>query len=210
MATLVKEGPFTKVLRVGADRGIIPNKTQAARTWYRDAAAKFSSLQPEDFFSNGLTGSARRSDLVLTNRLLIGRMYMFFYDAKTKAKLPYWDMFPMIFPIKRLEDGFLGINLHYLHPTLRAKLMDALYTLAINTEFDDSTKLRISYNILKSASNMKLFKPCIKRYLSSHFRSRFVYVSPESWDVALFLPLERFQKKSKEYVWEQSEKIAGA
>jgi len=31
-----------------------------------------------------------------------GGMYMFLYDPKTKAKLPYFDRFPLIFPFNKL------------------------------------------------------------------------------------------------------------
>jgi hypothetical protein len=45
----------------------------------------------------------------------------------SRRQLPYWDRLPLIFPIEIYPDGFLGINLHYLPPMYRAKLMDALY-----------------------------------------------------------------------------------
>jgi hypothetical protein len=58
-------------------------------------------------------------------------MYCFFYEAKNKDDpdvLPYWDRFPLIFPIDIKGDRLLSMNLHYLPPFHRAKLMDALYT----------------------------------------------------------------------------------
>jgi hypothetical protein len=55
-------------------------------------------------------------------------------------------------------DGFLGINLHYISPLLRAKLMDALYSTINNKNYNDTTSLQISYDILKSAAQFRLFK----------------------------------------------------
>ena len=43
---------------------------------------------------------------------VIGRMYFFYYDAKNKDKLPQWDRFPLVLPIERYGNGFLGLNLH--------------------------------------------------------------------------------------------------
>lgn len=134
---------------------------------------------------------------------------MFFYDAKHKKTLPYWDKFPLVFPLDfwQANDGtnrMLGINLHYLPPVFRAKLMDALYTTANNKKFDKTTQLRISYQILKSASKFRYFKPCVKEYILERVASPFMYVNPKRWDMALLLPTERFQKKSKQYVWNDS------
>jgi hypothetical protein len=136
-------------------------------------------------------------------------MYMFYYDAKHKETLPYFDRFPMIFPYKKVKGGFMGINMHYLPHVLRAKLMDSLYDIASNDKYDETTKLRISYNVLNSAAKYKWFKPCIKHYLTSQVRSRFIYVYPAEWDIALFLPLERFDGATKSQVWKDSKKLIG-
>ena len=142
-------------------------------------------------------------------------MYHFFYDPKTKDDLPYYDRFPLVFPFKRgfvrqraIESGsFLGINLHYLPPQLRARLMDGLYTISTDKTFDENTRIRLSYNILNKASKFRFFKPCVKRYLVNRVRSRFVKINADQWDTALFLPTERFVKKSKSYVQRQSRKM---
>jgi hypothetical protein len=142
-----------------------------------------------------------RSDRTrLTDKPLLGRMYLFQYDPKGKKTLPYYDRFPLVFPIDSARTSgfaanggsFLGINLHYLPLPLRARLMDALYDTITTKELDESTRLRISYNILQQASKYRFFKPCIKRYLISHVRSRFFYIEPTEWEMALFLPLDRF------------------
>jgi hypothetical protein len=103
----------------------------------------------------------------------------------------------------------MGINMHYLPHVLRAKLMDSLYDIASNDKYDETTKLRISYNVLNSAAKYKWFKPCIKHYLTSQVRSRFIYVYPAEWDIALFLPLERFDGATKSQVWKDSKKLIG-
>jgi hypothetical protein len=121
-----------------------------------------------------------------------------------KEILPYYDTFPLVFPIELYKDGFLGLNLHYLPPVTRAKLMDALYENINNKKYDSTTKLRISYQILAGAARYKYFKPCIKRYLFSHVGSPFVYVAPDEWDFALMLPTERFEKANKQTVYRDS------
>ena len=87
--------------------------------------------------------------------------------------------------------------------------MDSLYQTANNHRYDESTKLKISYKILNGVSTNKYFKPCVKQYLKSHTRSKFMKVHAEEWDIAIFLPLEKFAKKTKAQVWAQSKKDLG-
>ena len=191
---------FDTVLDDGVRRGIIPAKTEAARKWYRDTAQEYKRYRGE-------VGLMRSNSNRLTKRIYPGRLYMYFYDAKTKADLPYWDRFPMVFPFRVESDRFWGINLHYLPLPFRAKLMDALYQTRTNSRYDETTRLRISYNILNSAAKYRFFKPCVKQYLYSQMKSQFFYIQPEEWDVALFLPLERFQKATKTQVFADSRKV---
>ena len=136
----------------------------------------------------------------------IGKLYMAHYDPKHKKTLPYYDTFPLVIPFHKYNDGFLGLNLHYLPPVLRAKLLDSLYETLNNDRFDEKTKLMINYSKLKALSEHKLMQPCIKRYLGAHFRSRFLKVPQESWTAAVFLPTERFVKSTKANVWAESRK----
>lgn len=136
--------------------------------------------------------------------MMIGDMISFVYDPKHKKTLPYYDTFPLVFPIEIKQDGFLGINLHYLPPQYRLVLLTALYTLRNNTNMDHTTRLNITYNILKGASQFRGFKPCLKRYLSSHIRSSRVVVPPNQWAMTIGLPTARFVKASETKVWADS------
>lgn len=138
------------------------------------------------------------------SEFFIGRMIMFSYDPKLKAKLPYYDAYPLVFPIQLYSDGFLGINLHYLPPAYRARLLDALYDTVNREELDDKTKLTISYNILNSASKFKYFKPCVKRYLYNHVRSRYYLVSMSDWNKTVLLPTQRFVGASEDKIYKDS------
>ena len=194
---------FDNILIQGARQGIIPARTVAAREWYRSAAGKLmSNISPGVFEKR--TDEARK-----VSSMEFGYMYAFKYDPKTKNDLPYYDTFPLIFPVRMDSDGFLGINLHYLPPVLRAKLMNALYSTLTNKKYDDTTKVKISYSILQSASKYRYFKPMLKKYLRSHVRSQFLEVQVNEWDIAIFLPTESFRKADTGRVWEESRKQIG-
>jgi hypothetical protein len=130
----------------------------------------------------------------------IGGMFHFIYDPKWKEELPYWDKFPLVIPIEAYNDGFLGLNLHYLPPILRAKLLDALLELKEKSPTNQSY-MRVSYEILKGTVKQNLFQPCLKRYLASHIRSNIVSINEDSWEEVAFLPTQQFQKASHNEVW---------
>lgn len=169
-----------------------------ARKWFRSAALKVHRV------NKNLMLDDKENLVNLIDVNSIGKMYMFSYNPKLKDILPYYDMFPLVFPIDLRKDGFLGINLHYLPPVLRAKLMNAIYQTINNTAYNNTTKLQISYSILKNASKYRYFKPCIKQYLSTHVQSSYLNIEPNNWDAALMLPTEQFKKATKEQVWKDS------
>lgn len=146
-----------------------------------------------------------KEDLVLLkNKQVIGSMYMFFYDPKHKETLPYYDSFPLVIVLKPAAGGFLGLNLHYLPPVLRAKFLDALLDVTNNKRYDESTKFKLTYGMLANASKFKYFKPCIKHYLSDHVRSRFAMVQAPEYEIAVFLPTADFQKATTSQVYKDS------
>ncbi len=175
------------------------HEQQKAKEWVRTTALKISTVNIRKLFNSQ------------NNRLVsgvgdkfLGSMMLFHYDPKWKDELPYYDRFPMVIPIDLYKDGFLGLNLHYLPPYHRAKLMDALYTTINNNAYDDKTRFQVTYQLLKNSAKFRAFKPCVKRYLSKHVRSQFFFVEPKQWDVVLMLPLARFVKARKDRVWEDS------
>lgn len=176
-----------------------PKRSADARSWFRDQAqnVRRGQVSPQQM----ITGN--RSDL--TNTLLPGRMYMWIYDPKYKNELPYYDTFPLVIILEKDRDSILGLNLHYLPPELRARLMDGLYERTVNLDANNlQTRIRVTYTYLRSVAKLRMYRPCIKRYLFSHIKSRMLYVNPDKWDVALMLPTARFKKASINRVYRES------
>lgn len=188
---------FADLLKKGASQGIIPARTQASRNWFRQEAQKITTAS---------TSSITKTNTPIRSTPSLGNMYFFRYEAKMKKELPYWDRFPLIFPIDSAPGGFYGLNFHYLPYGLRARFMDALYTLVDNKNINEKTKMDLSYQLVKNVSKMPYYKPCVKHYLNTNIRSNFYYVAPQQWDIALFLPVEQFQKARKEQVFKDSVK----
>lgn len=133
-----------------------------------------------------------------------GEMYLFMYDPKTKDTLPYWDQFPLVFPFRKLPDGFIGLNLHYLPYQLRIRLLDRLLEYKNNNKFDETTRLKFSWNIIQGVSKLKIAEPCVHRYLTSHLKSPMKRIDSADWASALMLPVERFVGASRQQVWSES------
>lgn len=132
---------------------------------------------------------------------------MFLYKPKGMNELPYYDRLPLVFPLRRFKGGFLGLNMHYLAPIYRARLMDALYDTLSDTNLTEETRLRISYKILNATTKYRWFRPCIKRYNTRYMQSTLIYIQPIEWNLALFVPSEQFRKKKKQVVWQDSKSI---
>jgi hypothetical protein len=188
---------FDKILEISPIEA--GKKSKSALEWFRQKASG-SKISPNTL----LTAGDYRQNFVPSP--LPGSMFLFQYDAKHKETLPYWDMYPLIFPIQMDATGFLGINLHYLPPTLRASLFSSLVGFGSKNEFED---LKLSYSILTKYSRLSYFKPCLKRYLFSHVKSPFLYIEPDEWPIAIFLPLQRFQGAGSGKVYADSRKIIG-
>lgn len=200
---------FNDILLKGIRSGQAPGRSAAARDWYRTQAKEVTKSTKNRSQGDKLIRELRGdSDRRQDSKFMMGNMYLFAYDPKHKDTLPYYDRFPLIFPINKAKGGFLGLNMHYLPPILRAKLMDQLYTVLNNKKFDETTRLTASYKVLNGAAKFKEFGPCIKHYLNAHVRAKPAYINPSEWDIALFLPTQKFVGATANQVYADSRKIA--
>ena len=197
MATV--EESYLDKLKDAIKTNQVSARAKAAGDWFRSIVnrtkGKFSSETPEKIL--------QRSESMVSTSVL-GKMYFYSYDPKWKNDLPWYDTFPLVFPIEKYNNGFLGLNFHYLAPKDRAILMDQLKAFANNKAYDETTKLKLTYNMLKGFTKIKRAKPTVHRYLTSKVKSKYVLVNADEWEVALFLPVERFRKASKKKVWAHS------
>lgn len=147
---------------------------------------------------------------------LIGRMILFKYDAKWKDQLPVWDSFPLVFFFGSFvgdgqygENGVLylqGINVHYLSPALRLKLFTDLLKFNTDTGLREKSKLKLSWQILKSFGSHELAAHCVKTYRADHIRSELVEISPKYWEVVLFMQIQKWEKGNNALAWSGTKK----
>jgi hypothetical protein len=165
-------------------KGIQP-RTRESRAWFRKRVQNMRGINRRKLMSEDPIQKRKRH--------AAGSMYMFFYDAKHKDTLPYWDAFPLIIAVGPAKGGFYGMNLHYLPIPLRAKFLDALMDITNNKKYDESTRFKVSAEMMQSAAKFKYFKPCWKHYLTSQVEGQLAYIPPPEWEIATFLPTAQWQ-----------------
>jgi hypothetical protein len=183
-------------LQAQAFRADIKRGTKSSIAWFRKKVADMTKISRTKLLNDEAVKQVSTP--------LVGRMFMYFYDPKYKKTLPYYDRFPLIIMVKKAPGGFYGINLHYLPPVLRAKFFDKLLDYSNNNKYNKSTRFKMSYDLLNKTSKLSAFKPCYKKYLTKHIKSRISEISATEWEIAIFLPTEQFVKKGKNSIWKDS------
>ena len=161
-------------------------------SWYRNAVQSMTNKAT----STGLMRSGK-----LNQRPSAGRLNMYFYDPKTKKKLPYYDIFPLVLPVDTFKGGFVGLNFHYLPYIMRFRLLQDIQRYASNTQFDSTTRINATYSTLK---NIPMIQPTIKKYLWRHIRSNFLRVDADEMAMAVYLPVQQFKKATASQVFADS------
>ena len=148
--------------------------------WYRKKVAAMTTPGARSLIRSGKA----------TLRPKYGIMNLFGYDPKHKAKLPYYDVFPLIFPLEPAKGGFIGLNFHYLKPGARAAFLRSLANTTTDKRFDKRTRYRINWR------NNAFMRKTAKHYLFNHVRTSFLNITADEMAIAIFLPVARFKKGS--------------
>ena len=133
----------------------------------------------------------------VTVRPNFGMMNLFYYRPKGAEKLPYYDVFPLVIPIgRRLNDGFVGINFHYLSVPQRWLLLERLSMFQVPSELDAFDTEEGGGDVMalfwSKIRRKRGVKPIVRRYLTKHIQSRFLKIELSEMLIALAIPMERF------------------
>ena len=198
-----------RILReLSKQEGITNPKSRKATRWFADKVKELyldKNLSTKEILTE-TTHNKYVGKKIGGGDTALGKMYTFVYSPMHKNKLPYYDLFPLTIMIGRYNDGFLGLNLHYLAPKYRQILLDKLYPLITNKKYDHTTRFRLTYEMVRDWRKLRYAKPCIKRYKAKKIRSRVLQLSASDWNTAIHLPYERFKKKNKKGVWMDSKR----
>ena len=140
---------------------------------------------------------------VQSSKPKIGQLYTYMYNPKTKVKLPYYDIVPLVIPVQYTNNGFYGLNFHYLSLPERNKLLNIILPFSQKSE---TSKKKSSYAKLVSLAS-GIWSPCCKRYLWSHIRTKFVNIPQEDWYEIIKMPVISFQKATTKEVYRQTKRM---
>lgn len=176
----------------------LPQAVQKSRSWFQQQATLLGKqgIQPMR-----LIKSAPEKNV---NRIVPGELYLFMYDAKTADQLEYWDMFPLVFPFRKMPDGFIGLNMHYLPYQIRIRLLDRLMDFRTNKTLNEHTRLKYSWSMISGVSRYAAASSCVHRYLLTNIETPLKKIDSNDWATAMMLPVERFVGASKQRVWTES------
>ncbi len=146
--------------------------------WYRKQVSAMTSPGARSLINQGKA----------TLRPKYGIMNLFGYDPKHKDRLPYYDTFPLIFPLEPAKGGFIGLNFHYLPPLARVRFLRSLANTTTDKKFDKRTRYNINWR------NNTFMKKTAKHYLFNQVRTSFLNITAEEMAIAIFLPVARFKK----------------
>ena len=133
----------------------------------------------------------------VTVRPNFGMMNLFYYRPKGAEKLPYYDIFPLVIPMgRRLNDGFVGINFHYLSVPQRWLLLERLSMFQVPSELDAFDTEEGGGDVMalfwSKIRRKRGVKPIVRRYLTKNIQSRFLKIELSEMLIALAIPMERF------------------
>lgn len=172
---------------------------EQATKWLASNLSKVkTTMRQSTFIDNSKTLAKNKS-------ITPGVMIFFGYNPKTKDVLPFWDEFPVSIVLCPKAGGFLGLNLHYLPPGIRAVFLNALLKYVSDknwaTDPNSDALFKITYTLLKSSPKLAQYKKCIKRYYYSNIVTKAAFIPQTQWNSVPFFPLDRFKGMSKKDIW---------
>ena len=124
--------------------------------------------------------------------LYSGNMYFYRYLAQPTNIL--FDMYPLIFMIRKRGMLFEGINFHYIPVKYRLPLFEDMRRFFDDDELQEDTRLRVRafrYLIL-SSRKYRFAKIALHRYVQSSIRSKVLKIPATDWEKTIMQPGERF------------------
>lgn len=184
------------------------NKNRYQLKYAAVMSSQWYTQQTTQLKLQGVTGRRMLQDndnLKWSNEVTPGKLYLYMYDAKHKATLPYWDRYPLVFPFRTVKDGFYGLNMHYLPYEYRIKILNKLIDIDLS-KYTNNKKLMLSWDLISGSSKLKLLQPCVHMYLYNHLMSGLKQVQPKDWATAMLLPVQQFVGASNTTVWNDSKR----
>lgn len=171
---------------------------------------KYTKDELSEWFKTKATnaiGSTARNTIMSSEKRrrdnnVVGGLFFFKYDPKGKNYLPMYDRYPLALVFQKNSDSFLAFNLHYLSVSQRSTMLGIIYKYDMDyglhnrvTSKSGSSNWDNLMHQLDGTGLEGIPSQCIKRYLYSHVRSKFIEIYPDEYSKAIQLPIESWVLK---------------
>jgi len=135
---------------------------------------------------NGIEGKG-------VGNMIAGNMYFYKYIAEDTNI--YYDMFPLVFILRKRANLYDGINLHYLDIRRRKELLDLLIPFMDTKVAETKTRLRVKAlrKILLVSKKYRHARVSFHRYQKRNIRSVIIKIEPTEWINIILEPVELFK-----------------
>jgi hypothetical protein len=169
------------------------NTPQSALKWLRDSMRGVNKTGKVTDYSDFLKDTTKN-----IKRKLPGQVLLFKYKPSTRTRI--FDRYPLVLVTGIGGGGFYGINLHYIPPKDRFKMIMLMNTLMLNPKETDPHRIRIK---IMSILNKKIFAKytgvVFNQYNVSNIIGKPKITTPEEWTQFAFLPMFKGISPSKLY-----------
>lgn len=130
----------------------------------------------------------------------VGKIVHFRYDPLYKDSLYQYDTNPLVLILTDHSKGFAGINLHFLPSELSSvKFISEISKNLTNDKNDITTKIMVTYDILRALDSFSVTRKAYRRYLTSRMRSRALIIDPTNWYQSPYIIRPNFITNNEKY-----------
>ena len=147
----------------------------------------------------------------ITSQLISGKMYFYKYKA---TETEYYNMFPLIFMLRKRGNLFEGIDFHYLDLKRRIELFENMKPYFSTEDVEEKTVLfvRKFRTIIQRSKIFKSAKVSFRKYKKENIKSTIIEINPNDWLLSLQQPAEMFitskgKKITSMSVWKETLKL---
>ena len=141
-----------------------------------------------------------------------GRMYFFKYIPEEPGD--YYDMYPLVFVIRRKSSFFDGINYHHLALKRRMFLYDNMRSFFTDNPLEDDSELlwKTFRRQLFNKKKLKAAEVSFRQYKVMRVRSKLIEIDPKDWERTLLISSELFKSAKRKKlvsnpIWKSNERL---
>lgn len=170
-------------------------ESKNAVQWFKDSirGLKKNQLGKQQDYLNIIKDNKRN-----VRNTLRGQVLLFQYRPKDKPK--FYDRFPIVIVLDFKGRNLLGLNLHYIPPLDRLRILLLMNTLIFNPKEQNLQKTRIRIlSLLNKQIFAKYLGTAVNYYTVENIVGKPKITTPEEWTHFAFLPLFKGINPAKLY-----------